>query len=353
MNKRIILLSDSEIIALYNMPLFTEQDRNIFFSLSSDDHKLLNQHRTLKLKIYFILQLGYFRATQKFYNFILEDSPEDIIYLLNRYFAQPNNTLIGKPHRVKIKLQQNDILRIYNYTNWSVALTAKVISHLSESIRCYPKTPTNLSELFKFFKREQIVIPSYRVLQDIFSKVISLEEKRLSTIISSIPDEIDNTLNDIVNNQEVAIYFNVIRSDQKNFQYTALRLEVKKAQELEELYHFCKSFIPKLNISKNGVRYYAELAENYYTSQLRKISKTRQWLYLICFIYSRYQQLMDNLIISFQYHMNSIVDGGKQYANLMNSKHNSELSMDFSNLAKFLKWFPSKEKDNANLTQEV
>ena len=60
MNKRIILLSDAEIAELYNLPMFTEKDRNIYFSLSSDDHKLLNEYRTLKLKIYFILQLGYF-----------------------------------------------------------------------------------------------------------------------------------------------------------------------------------------------------------------------------------------------------------------------------------------------------
>ena len=47
MNKRIILLSDAEIAELYNLPMFTEKDRNIYFSLSSDDHKLLNEYRTM------------------------------------------------------------------------------------------------------------------------------------------------------------------------------------------------------------------------------------------------------------------------------------------------------------------
>ena len=41
---------DAEIAELYNLPMFTEKDRNIYFSLSSDDHKLLNEYRTLKLK---------------------------------------------------------------------------------------------------------------------------------------------------------------------------------------------------------------------------------------------------------------------------------------------------------------
>ena len=57
---RINLLSDAEIEELYNIPHFTKQDREIFFALSKNDYKLLNQYRTQKLKLYFILQLGYF-----------------------------------------------------------------------------------------------------------------------------------------------------------------------------------------------------------------------------------------------------------------------------------------------------
>ena len=75
---RINLLSDAEIEELYNIPHFTKQDREIFFALSKNDYKLLNQYRTQKLKLYFILQLGYFRATQQFYSFDFQDVSEDI-----------------------------------------------------------------------------------------------------------------------------------------------------------------------------------------------------------------------------------------------------------------------------------
>jgi len=347
---RINLLSDAEIEDLYNVPVFNDEDRNIFFSLSKDDHVLVTKYKTTKLKIYFILQLGYFRATNNFYTFDLKDVVDDVSYLDKRYFSNSGNKLISKPYRVTIKAQQTVVLKIYNYSEWSSDISTKTLTHLSELLRYYPKTPVCLRELFKYFVKEKIIIPKYRVLQDIFSRAIASEEKRLSQIISSIPDHIRQRLDDLIYSSTSIAQLNAIKSDQKNFQYTALKLEVEKAQELQDLYQFCSSFLPKLNTSKNSIRYYAELAENYYTSQFIKIKKTKQLLYLLCFIYSRYQQLMDNLIVSFKYHMNGIVEGAKNHASQMNAQHNAELVMDFPKLAKFLKWFPSKEKDNPDIS---
>ena len=77
---RIILLSNAEIEEFYSLPVFNKKDREIFFALSNSDYKLLDEYRTQKLKIYFILQLGYFRATQQFYNFKFDDVLEDVSY---------------------------------------------------------------------------------------------------------------------------------------------------------------------------------------------------------------------------------------------------------------------------------
>lgn len=82
---RINLLSDAKINELYNIPNFTEQDIKLFFNLSNDDHAHLNKYRTLRNHIYFIIQLGYFRATQQFYSFNLEIIPKQVSYVYNLY----------------------------------------------------------------------------------------------------------------------------------------------------------------------------------------------------------------------------------------------------------------------------
>lgn len=167
---RINLLSTTEIDELYSIPIFNKKDRELFFALSNSDYKLLDEYRTQKLKIYFILQLGYFRATQQFYNFEFDDVLEDVSYLINKYFIPSQNTLNDKPHRKSIKDQQTIILKLYDYIDWSTTLVPQVMEHLLELIRYYPKGSNALRELFKYFQNKAIVIPKYRTLQDIFSK---------------------------------------------------------------------------------------------------------------------------------------------------------------------------------------
>ena len=141
---RITLLSDAEIEELYGLPEFTDIDRDCFFALSNSEYELLDEYRTLKLKVYFIIQLGYFRATQRFYNFKLEDVSQDVSYLVNKYFDQPHNSLMNRPYREIIKAQQSVILKLHGYTDWSKSVATRITVHLLELVRYYPKVNSAL-----------------------------------------------------------------------------------------------------------------------------------------------------------------------------------------------------------------
>ena len=56
---------------------------------------------------------------------------------------------------------------------------------------------------------------------------------------------------------------NIIWADQKDFKYTAVKTEIEKAQSIVDLYTFAKEFIPILELSKNAICYYADLAEQF------------------------------------------------------------------------------------------
>ena len=170
---RIHLLPENKINELYNIPNFTDQEMEIFFSLSADDHLLLTKYKTIKLKIYFIIQLGYFRATQQFYNFSLEDIPKEVLYVAKLYFDLPLKNINNKPYRTIIKSQQAIILNLYDYRDWSPSLSPQIETHLCELIMYYPKPEVVTLELFKYFEQIKVVIPSYRVLQDILMRKLS------------------------------------------------------------------------------------------------------------------------------------------------------------------------------------
>jgi hypothetical protein len=113
----------------------------------------------------------------------------------------------------------------------------------------------------------------YRKLQDIFTNAFANEEKRLNNLILAIPGYIKEQLSSIINCDEGISQINIIRSDQKDFQYIAVKIEVEKAQSIAELYEFSKLFIPSLELSKNAVRYYADVTEQYAAFRLRKLNK--------------------------------------------------------------------------------
>jgi len=47
---------------------------------------------------------------------------------------------------------------------------------------------------------------------------------------------------------------------------------------------------------------------------LRKLKKPQQSLHMLCFIFHRYQEFMDNLITSFMFHRRVFIVEGKEYA---------------------------------------
>jgi TnpA family transposase len=212
-------------------------------------------------------------------------------------------------------------------------------------LRYYPKGHSAFRQLLAYFDHQKIIIPSYTTLQDIFSRAFADEEKRLNAVIASMPASISDQLTALIHCDDGITALNIIRADQKDFQYTAVKTEVDKASRIVDLYTFAKTFIPSLNLSKNAVRYYADIAEQYAASRLRRLSKPQQWLHTICFVYHRYQQIMDNLIVSFSYHTRAIMDAGKTYASIAHMEHSSSVVADFPKLAKFLKWFPTRSPD--------
>ncbi|EDV5024043.1 transposase [Salmonella enterica subsp. enterica serovar Ball] len=68
-----------------------------------------------------------------------------------------------------------------------------------------------------------------------------------------LPAVITEQLAALVQRDDGITALNIIRADQKDFQYTAVRMEVDKALRIEDLYQFSRDFQPSLALSNNGI----------------------------------------------------------------------------------------------------
>ena len=84
-SERLQALSPEEYELLWGQPVFSDSDRDLFFQLNSREQQFLGQLRTPRTKANFLLQLGYFRARQRFFPLDLSLVADDLDHLSDRY----------------------------------------------------------------------------------------------------------------------------------------------------------------------------------------------------------------------------------------------------------------------------
>src|SRR3990167_3668342 len=127
--KRIDLLSQSEIEDLYERPAFNDEERLLYFTLDEKEMSASMSYLNDRTRLYFILQLGYFKAKQQFYSFNIEDVIDDAEFV-NKTYLQGKATLSGKITREYLKSQKDAILKLYNYQIFSNETEEKISLHL-------------------------------------------------------------------------------------------------------------------------------------------------------------------------------------------------------------------------------
>jgi len=66
-DRNLQILQVKEIEELYAIPNFDTEDRMIYLSLSTAEYDLMQTFRGVSSRIFFVLQLGYFKAKHLFF----------------------------------------------------------------------------------------------------------------------------------------------------------------------------------------------------------------------------------------------------------------------------------------------
>ncbi|HEY6410071.1 MAG TPA: DUF4158 domain-containing protein, partial [Ktedonobacteraceae bacterium] len=96
-------------------PCFTGDDRTHVFTLTQPEKDLLASFPYLPIQLYFLLQLGYFKAKQLFFTFTFDDVVEDVTYLLERYFPDTPLPELRMLNKRTILRQRQRILELFGY----------------------------------------------------------------------------------------------------------------------------------------------------------------------------------------------------------------------------------------------
>lgn len=311
-SKRIYILNEQEINALYALPNFSANDREIFFSLNESEYKILDEIVALSTKIHFILQLGYFKAKQRLFQYDYSAVVPDVKFIIQKYFS---NIQLSKYFLSNADKAGNNkrILTLFSFKVFGIDIKKQVIEYLILLARRLICHVTIFSELVSYLNVRNIILPPYTVLQDVVSFAVNIEERRLKNIIEQeLTKELDLCLSNMLTKDENLGLFS-FKKIPKDFKYKALKEEIDKGEVFRPVYNFAKQFLRKLEISEYNIRYYATVAEKYNISQLKKLQLTTAKLYLLCYVYYRYQQINDNILVCYNYYTDKFDKESKAY----------------------------------------
>jgi TnpA family transposase len=324
-NERLTILSEAEKTALYGIPGFDDFQRVEFFAMTEAERSLALQRRGIFKQVYCLLQIGYFKAKQAFFQFSLDDvPPEDVMFLLQRYF--PGETLTVEPLNTReYYAQRREIVALFGYRLW----TDNDLPALRDKATLLARTDVTptflLAELMMFLIGQRIVRPGYSTLQTIIRGALSAERERVEQLVeAALTDATREVLQQLLVHESTLSDLAALKQDAKSFRYRQMGLERQKRLTLAPLYAIAKALLPSLDLSQRNIAYYASLADFYTVYDLRRFKPGQTNLYLLCYAWQRYRHLTDNVAEAFGYHARQLEDGTKAVANQQAAKIHNE-----------------------------
>jgi TnpA family transposase len=337
--KRLSILSRSEIAELYEIPKFSIEQKEIYFTLDDIEKKEMESRRSLESRLHFILQLGYFKHSSLFFKFKFHQVSEDVNYIIKNYF--PNTKISNDMVSQRTQLDnQSKILKLLKFKLFDKEEKEHIEEQASNTIKINANIRYIFEDLLDYLDQTRTSIPGYSTLQKIISKTLLEESERLQSIIAQhIPQHIDKSLKRLLKNDEQMYGVTILKKDAKGFNPTEVMREIDKKCASNKLYNFAKKVIPKLKISSRNVSYYASLVDYYTVDRLNELSYESVRIYLLCYVFYRFQKINDNLINSFVYYVNNYKKQAKDAAKEMVYKQKIEINSCIKDIGKIFHLF--------------
>jgi TnpA family transposase len=314
-SRRLSILSAKEVDDLYGLPHFTEDERHLYFDLSTAEREVVATVRTVSVAVHLSLQLGYFKAKRQFFSYQQDAVIEDLNYILKQNFPGQRLASIKLPFRHTRIEQQQTILQLFNYRLCDSDAKIELESKARRIAMLSIQPVYILRELIQHLAVQRVVTPSYRFLQEMIGRVVTGERTRITKLLTkAITPAVENQLKTLLAAEEGVYGISLLKHEPKDFSYKELRCEVDRRKYFQPLHEFAQTFLATTGISNESGKYYAGLVKFYTAYKLRRMSVATVRLYLLCFAYHRFRQINDNLIEAFIHLVNQYEKQAKQGA---------------------------------------
>jgi hypothetical protein len=301
---RMQILTPAEFNAFETPPAFSIVDRQRFFDLSPRFVHLLSSLRTPTNQICFVLALGYFRATKRF--FARQFREADAEYVTQQLGMLPGMFDLRSYKETTARSHRNLILDYLGFQPFNTSARQYLVHEIHTLIRSQVRPKAMFLHALDVLARRKTEIPSAYLLTDLIVHEIRRHKGTLTEVIDAqISLELRALLETLLEKTDGAVEtapalqrfkLTLLKKMSQSTKPARIRATLEDWQTLWRLYDEITPMITTLDLTHDGIRYYANAVLKSQVFQVSRRTDEDRHLHLVCFIAHQFYRLQDTLI---------------------------------------------------------
>ena len=307
---QLIFLSPTEKRAFDSPPVLNKAQRPAYFVVTDDIRRTLSALRTATNKVGFLLQLGYFKHSGKFFAASTFRS-RDIKYLKDQLQIVEKIEFSDYPP-ARVKQQRVRILKLLGWSAFDGDSAAQIASQVQLRTEQQVKPEKIFAAAIDYCWQQRIEIPTHHLLANVITDSFNIVESScLSQLEKNLQPSDCETLDALLeSNDELPALLTEIKSINQSLQPKDIKRNVQACRVFSDYFTLFEAAYSELNVHDKATEHYATWVQKATITQLKTFPNCyKRYLHLLAFIKHQYSirqdVLMDILLKSTQSALNA------------------------------------------------
>jgi len=302
---RMHILTAAEQHAFDTPPVLSDAERDTFFEVSHSLDALLATLRSPTNRVGLVLTIGYFRATKRF--FAVPFHQGDIAYVTHR-LGYTSDQIDLEAYDGKATARRHRALTL-DYLGFR-PFTSQVRQEMADEIRTMVRSQLRPKAIFwqvlTLLKTRKTEIPSAYALTELITQVSRHHHRALTAAIETHLSPTQRALLDALFDKQEAFWhaephvqrykLTLLKRFSQSMRPARIKANLEDLRVLRPLYHEVEAVVKALDLTPEGVRYYANAVLKSRMFHVARRADDDRHLHLVCFITHQCLRLHDVLI---------------------------------------------------------
>jgi len=299
------ILTAAERTEFESLPVFSRAERQRYFQIPPNLDAVFTTLRTPTNQVYFLLRLGYFRATGRF--FPGPYPAADIADVVGKLGFLPGLIAVDDyDEKATASRHRKLILDSLGFRAFGPEAERELAQELRGMVRSQARPKLMWLRSVEFLQSHKTEIPSVATLTDCITREARHHQRHLAaTLVAQLSTTqralLDTLLEKAASEDETASQWQryrvtLLKRFSQSVRPSRIKANISDLRTLRELYGHVDTVAEALDLTQEGIRYYATSVLKAQVFQIERRADEDRHLHLVYFVTHQYYRLQETLV---------------------------------------------------------